>query len=120
MVLLRLFASPETKFWVSTILLLIVALGYLSSIATKGLTSGYLKTRINDNLKNALVVIHGLGPLLIALILPNNYLNEIDFFQELYESNQLWIPISIVMLLLIFIILFGTVFTLLTRRWQKS
>jgi hypothetical protein len=120
MVLLRIFASPETRFWTGLVILFIVAMGYLSSKVTRGLTSGYLKAHIKENLKITLITIHGVGSFLLAMILPNNYLNEIDFFQQLYESNQLWIAASILILLFLFIILFGATFTLLTSRWQKS
>jgi hypothetical protein len=49
------------------------------------------------------------------MLLPNNYLNEIDFFRSLYDQNDFWIPLSILILLFFFLILFGAIITVLCK-----
>jgi len=106
---------PETKFWGSIVLLLIVAIGYLANKATRGYAIGYTKYKINGGVMITLVFVQGLGSLILALMLPNNYLNEIESIRKLYEGNELWIAVTIFTLLFTFIILFGTMFTLAVR-----
>jgi hypothetical protein len=117
--LLRI-GNPVTNVWVSVVGLFVLGLGYLGYRLTKGFIGGYLKADIGDNLKAMMIGIHGLGSLILALILPNNYLVDIDFFRELYEQNGLWIAASIVILLFAFLVVFGTLFTLLTRGRVKT
>lgn len=107
------FVRPETKFWGTMVLLLIIGLGYLANKLTRGGTISYIHYEMNENIKKTLMFIHGFGSLILALLLPNNYLNEIDFIGRLYKENELWIAGTILMLLFSFIILFGTTFTLI-------
>ena len=107
--------SPETKFWGGIVLLLIAALGYLANKATRGYAIGYMQYNINGNVRSVLMFVQGFGSLILALMLPNNYLNEIDSLKNLYEENELWIAVSIFALLFTFILLFGTLFTLVVR-----
>lgn len=95
------------------VLLLIIGLGYLANKLTRGGTISYIHYEMNENIKKTLMFIHGFGSLILALLLPNNYLNEIDFIGRLYKENELWIAGTILMLLFSFIILFGTTFTLI-------
>jgi hypothetical protein len=113
--LLLLSARPETRFWAGIVFLLIAALAYLANKLTRGYTIGYTQCKINERVKAILMGVHGFGSLILALMLPNNYLNEIEFVGKLYEENELWIATSILLLLFTFIILFGTVFTLAAR-----
>lgn len=109
------FAKPETKFWVVMVVLFILGLGYLANKLTRGITTGYIYYKMRDGVKNTLVLIHGFGSLILALALPNNFLNEIDFIKILYEENELWIAGSILVLLLSFLILFGAIFTFFAK-----
>ena len=115
-----IFSDPMTSIWVGVVALFVLGLGYLGVKLTRGFISGYLKANIGDNLKIAFVTIQGLGSLILALMLPNNYLVEIEFFRGLYEQSGLWIATSIVILLFTFIVLFGTLFTLLTKNKVKN
>lgn len=117
--LLRI-GNPETRLWVSVVALIVLGLGYLGFKLTRGFIGGYLKARIGDNVKSTLIGIHGFGSVILALMLPNNYLVELDFFRELYAQSELWIAASILTLLFIFLLLFGAVFTLLTRGLTKN
>ena len=107
--------KPETKFWGGIVFLLIAALGYLANKATRGYAIGYFKYKISEGVKLTLIVVQGPGSLILALMLPNNYLNEIDSVRKLYEQNELWIAVTILTLLFTFIILFGTIFTLVVQ-----
>ncbi len=113
--MLQLITRSETKFWLSIVLLFVFGLGYLSLKLTKGYSAGYLKSEISGVLKLTLMLIQGFGSLLLALILPNNYLMEVDFFNQLYEKNDLWIALSILVLLILILILSGSIFTVFTR-----
>jgi hypothetical protein len=97
-----------------------MGLGYLCFKMTRGLIGGYLRADIGDNLKGALILIHGFVSVILAFILPNNYLNEISFIKELYEQNGLWIAFSILILTFLFLLIFGSLFTLLTRPRLKE
>ena len=101
--------------------LLVAALAYLGNRFTKGYTIGYINYKMSDRSKRTLMYCHGIGSLILALALPNNYLNEIDFIKRLYEENELWIAASILILLFFFLIFFGTTFTLVVklRRLEK-
>jgi hypothetical protein len=109
------WVKPETKFWGGIVFLLIAALGYLAVKATRGYAIGYTKYKISGGVMATLVFVPGFGSLMLALMLPNNYFNEIDSVRELYEQNELWIAVTIITLLFTFIILFGTIFTLAAR-----
>src|SRR5688500_10155875 len=103
--------SIESKFWGTGVILLIIGLGYLANRLTKGFAIGYINYKMRAKRKRALVITHGLSSLVLALALPNNYLNEIDFFKSLFEENQFWIAGSILILLFFFIMLFGSALT---------
>jgi hypothetical protein len=112
---LLLFTRLEFKFWGIMFSLLIIGLGYLANKLTRGNTNNYLNYRMNRNVKNILIFIQYFVSIVLALLLPNNYLNEIEFTKRLYEENELWIAGTILILLFSFIILFGTTFTLVSR-----
>lgn len=114
--MLLFLPSPETKFWSGLVALFVLGLGYIGFRLTKGFIGGYLKADIGDEMKSTLLVIHGLGSLILALILPNNYLIDIDVLRDLYNESEIWIAASILTLLFVFILLFGTIFTLVTIR----
>jgi hypothetical protein len=114
--MLLFFASAETRFWASMVFLPVAALGYLGHRLTKGFAGGYSKANLGANLKGALFIIHGLSSLVLALILPNNYLVRIDFFRKLYQESELWIAVSILILLFMFLLAVGALFTILTKR----
>ncbi len=114
--MLVVFASHEIKLWGGLVFLLVLALGYLGFRLTKGYIAGYLKAEIADSLKSILITVHGLGSLILALVLPNNFLVGIDFVRELYDQSPLWIAASILTLLFAGLVIFGSIFTLLTTR----
>jgi hypothetical protein len=110
------FVSAQSKLWVNLIFLFILALGYLGFKLTRGYIGGYLKADIAHRWKRTLYFVHGLGSLIIAMILPNNFLVKIDFIRGLYDQSGLWIAASIVTLLFAFLILLGAFFTFVTVK----
>lgn len=110
------FAKAETRFWGTVVIFIIIGIGYLGSKATRGYAIGYLTTNISDDGKKALLFIHGFASLIAALALPNNFLNKIGFFETLYEENELWIAVSVILLLFSFLVIIGTVFTLIAKK----
>jgi hypothetical protein len=117
MILLNLLLSSRstTKFWTFLVFLFVAALGYLGYKLTRGYSVGYLKSNINERWKGAFLLIQGFSSVTLALILPNNYLVDIDFIRRLYDENELWIPASIVTLLFLLLIVFGLLFTLIGK-----
>ncbi|GCC53400.1 hypothetical protein SanaruYs_36430 [Chryseotalea sanaruensis] len=111
-----LFINPATKFWGTMVILVIITLGYFANKLTRGNTIDYINYEMGSKLKNTLINIHGLGSLIIALILPNNFVNEIDFFKQLYDENELWIAGTMLTLLFIMLVMIGTTFTFFVRR----
>jgi hypothetical protein len=110
--MLLFFPSHDTKFWTGLVLLFTLGLGYLGFKLTKDFIGGYLKANIGSQAKSTLFAIHGLALLILALILPNNFLVDIDPARRLYDQSGLWIAASIVILLFVFLLLFGSLFTL--------
>ncbi len=119
-ILLLLFVDPKTRIWGTIVLLFVFGLGYLGYRLTKGFIGGYLKAEIGNGLKTTMFFIHGLGSLILALMIPNNYLVEIELFRGLYEQSGLWIAASILTLLFMFLLAFGTIFTMMTRKKIKN
>lgn len=111
---------PEAKIFLYLVgITLLLGLLFLNKIS-KNRIMGFRKAEINDRVKTALVVIQSAGSLLLAFILPNNYLNTFDSIRRMYEENQMWIPVSMIVLLLFFMALFGAVFTFLTQRFVSK
>jgi hypothetical protein len=112
--MLASLGNPIISFFLSLFLLVFMVLGFFTIKLTRGYSFGYLNRKIGHVLKIFMLLIHGLSSLVLALILPNNYLSEIKLFREIYKVSGLWIPISIIVLLFVFLILLGSLFTLIT------
>lgn len=115
-----LIARSSTRFWTFLVFLFVAAIGYLGYKVTRGYSVGYLKSNINDRWKGAFLLIQGFASVILALILPNNYLVDIDFFKRLYDENELWIAASIVTLLFLLLIIFGLLFTLIAKALTQK
>jgi hypothetical protein len=102
------------------VLLFVVGMAYLAVKATRGLAGGYLHASIGERLKSAMVLFHGFGSLILALMIPNNFLVKIAWFDALYAQDGLWIAVSIVILLFFFLVAIGMLFTLLTSGLRKQ
>ena len=116
--ILLIFRWSPTRLWAGVVILFIAGLGYLINKLTRGYTTGYLHSQLSDSTKNKLKFIHGFCSFLFSLILPNNFLNRISFFKNLYQENELWIAASIFILLISSLAVLGATFTLIARRWS--
>lgn len=114
-----LLGNPESRIWVTLITLMIVVIGYFANRLTKGYTVGYVYSSIGEGAARTLMIIHGFGSLIIALALPNNYLNEIPYFNQLYKTDELWIAASMLGMLFVSIIVLGVIFTLAVKTLEK-
>jgi len=103
------------KFWGTIIFLFTMGIIYLANKLTAGLTTGYIRYEMNKYIRRILMSIQGFGSLLLALLLPNNFLNKIDFIGQLYQEHGLWVLATMVILLTFFIMLFGTTFTFMMK-----
>lgn len=111
-----LFINPATKFWGTMVVFVIIMLIYFANKLTRGNTIDYLNYEMSSRLKNTLMNVHGFSALILALMLPNNYINEIDFFKKLYDENELWIAGTMLIILFLLIIGIGTAFTFTVKR----
>lgn len=114
--MLLYFVSTEVRLWTGIVYIFLILICFISFRITKGFMVGYVKSKINGIFKLLMLIVHGLGSLILAFILPNNYLNKLDFFNALYEQNGLWIPASIIVILFMLMLLIGSFFTFLTNR----
>lgn len=102
-------------FIIIAILVLGVALWF-----TKGIAFGYMQSKLSDKAKSAIVAFHVLISFILALALPNNYLNEFPFFELLYKSSEWWIPVTMFILLLFLIIVLGLFVSIIFRPTGNS
>jgi hypothetical protein len=80
---------------------------------TKGRIFSYMK-RFSLTAGGAVAGFHVLISILFALLLPNNFLNKSDEINNLYRHYEFLIPLSMIMLLIINLIIFGGVLNLIT------
>jgi hypothetical protein len=113
--MILLILRPESRFWLGLVALFVGGLAYIVFKLTKGYTGGYLKAGLGESMRTTFLLIHGFGSLILALIIPNNYLADTEFFGTLYKQNDLWIAASILGLLFLFLFLIGSLLTWLTR-----
>jgi hypothetical protein len=114
-----LLASANTRFWAGVVLLFVAAVAWLAVKTTRGLAGGYIEAPISERVKGFMMLFHGLGSLILALIIPNNFLVKIPWFSALYAQDGLWIAASIVVLLFLFLMGIGIFFTMLTNLLKK-
>jgi hypothetical protein len=101
-----LLYSRGNPFTYVLLAVLILAFGLVFWL-TKGIAFGYSNSKLSENSKSTVGAIQIITSLVLALALPNNYLINFPFFKSLFEKNELWIPVSMFVLLVIFITIFG-------------
>lgn len=101
-------------------IILINAIIFAVTFLSRGFAFYYNEAKINSNLKNVLKFIQIGASLVLALALPNNYLNEFSIINNYYTKSGLWIFASSVLLFLIFVLIFGIIFSLLARLYTKE
>ena len=105
--------------WISLIIPLIVGLGYLSFKLSRRFVMNYLKADLSAALMTLVIVFHFLGSFIMGLVLPNNVLVDIGFFQRLYDYNELWIPVSMLALIFLFIATIGSGLSIICRAFPQ-
>jgi len=92
------------------IILMTLILGFLARLINK-LMRGYIFKYLDiiDPEKNlpGLLTFHWIGSLLLAVILPNNLLNNYIFFQILFEKDEFWIPVTMLCVFFTSLIIIG-------------
>lgn len=109
----RLFSSRRRMPPEIFILALIVAIaGLLAYLISKGYALAYYyKSKLSKSSKDILITLHGIISILPGFILPNNFLVKIHFFENLYSKNALWIPVSMIVIMLILVTITGILIT---------
>ena len=121
MILLRFPPSshPATDAFVYIVMLVILGTGFLAFKITRGYAFNYLEKDIPDRLKTTMLLFQTIGSFLFAMITPNNYLVDIEYFGQLYKQNGLWIALSMLVLLFGSVLLTGFLFSIITRGRGK-
>jgi hypothetical protein len=89
--------------------MVICALIVLSAyVVTKGFAFNYTNKSFNPEFSKIIKGVHIVLSILIGLILPNNYLNKIEWINNLYNQSYVWIPISMILITLLLLIIIGT------------
>jgi uncharacterized membrane protein len=103
-----------TKFWLYVIFAIVLIIALLSYILTGGYAFRYFKLIDNEKVAIRLLSLHLIISFLLGLGLPNNLLDQYEFFRKAYEENQMWIPFSMLTIIFIFIMLIGSIITYLS------
>ena len=114
-----LINNLTADFWVSMVILLVSGLGYLSFKLSRGFVMNYLKADLSAALMTLVIVFHFVGSFIMGLVLPNNVLVDIGFFQQLYNHNELWIPVSMLALIFLFITTIGSGLSIICRAFPQ-
>jgi len=108
-------SDPEINYWILLFLVICVAIGWLINKITKGFWFDYQKAEIKNIAKTILTSIHVFGSLILAFYLPNNFLNQFDYFRILYNENGNWIGVSVIVVLFLLLLIIGIFLSLLIR-----
>lgn len=83
-----LFNHNSPASWFAFIIVVIVMGScYLTFFVSRGFSFYYRKLKINVTIKKILLFTHILGSLILALTLPNNYLNEYPIINDYYTKT---------------------------------
>ena len=96
-----------TDYWLGLFILVLFGLGCLNFIMSQRYIMRYLLADLSAELMTFFIVLHFIGSLILGLVLPNNFLVQYQFFNELYAYNDLWVPASMVLLLFFFLNILG-------------
>ena len=94
------------------ITLIAVAIAQFLNKLTSGIIYGYLDKVKSKTTSNILIGIQWTTSVLLAFILPNFFFADYDFFQNLYDGNELWILVPRGVVLYTSLAIFGMIFSL--------
>jgi hypothetical protein len=105
----------ETKLILSLLTLLILIVAFVFNKMLGGIVFKYYKiVRIKKD-TSILMIIHTVASLLIGVIVPNNFLIDFIYFQELYSKNEMWIPVSMISVFFISLFIIGILLNYICR-----
>lgn len=103
------------------IFLIICTLIVLASyIITKGFAFNYMRRILNPDFSKIVGGVHVVLSIIFGSILPNNFLNEIKWINNLYNQSDLWIPISMALITLLLLITIGSVISLFLKILSRT
>ncbi|GAB2669186.1 hypothetical protein GCM10027036_23390 [Flavihumibacter cheonanensis] len=105
----------EVRWTLTIIALILIGIGLLLNKLTGGIIYSYCDKAKSKTTSNILIGIQWTTSILLAFILPNNILNNYIFFQKLYDDNELWIPLSMGVVLYTSLTTIGLFFNLALR-----
>jgi hypothetical protein len=103
-----------------TVIVVVTWLAHATGYISGGFSTRYNDYNLTEKTKARLVFIQGFLSLVLALIITNNFLVEIPFFEKAFADNSLWIPATAFVLLIFLLITVGSLITILTRRWRQQ
>ncbi len=117
---LRIYGSLTTHIYIDVIAIITVIIVAFIYFATTGFVFKYLTKIKSKDSYQFLLGFHIITSVLIALIVPNNFLANYDLFKNLFIQNSLWIPATMIGILFINTILIGIVLNLLCNYFFKE
>jgi len=96
-------------------ILILICIALLLNKFTGGIIFRYLNNVKSRTISTILLIIQCTTSVLLAIILPNNFLVNHDSFLRLYNDNQLWIPVSMGVILYTSLAILGFLFGLIIK-----
>ncbi|MFZ4401873.1 MAG: hypothetical protein ACOYO1_17720 [Bacteroidales bacterium] len=110
----------EIRWGLALLSIILLSLAYLFNKLTAGYIFNFTEKIQNKKTTQFLLSLQWIISILLAFILPNNYLAEIRFFQDVYSENQLWIPVSMIGVFCTTLIIIGFIFNILIKIINKK
>lgn len=99
---------------------IIIIFAVLFNKLTGGSIFGYKKYFASKTESQTLIAIQIVISFIIAIILPNNFLTELDYFQNLFKKNGIWIPITMLCVFLILLIFIGILLNVICKALMSG
>ena len=110
----------ETKFGLFIFAAIVAILVLALYLLTGGFIFKYIKKIKSKDTQQFLYGFHLITSLLLALILPNNFLNNFNYFHNLFDKNTLWIPASMIGIFFILLIIIGIILNIVCNILFKK
>lgn len=119
--ILLYYARHEIRLWTWVVAIVIIAVFYIASKLTKNQFLNYRKRIEIKSVKSVIIFLHLTVSFVMAILLPNNFLQNFATFKNIYSENGMWIFVSILLLFFIFMIAIGYLLNLFTNYiFQKK
>jgi len=114
-----LYSRYEFRWTLTIITLLLLGIALLLNKLTGGIIYRYCDKLKSKTTSNILLGIQWTASILFAFILPNNYLIDFNLFNNLFENNELWIPVTMGFILYASLATLGLLFDLVINVNKK-